>query len=181
MSEFILITSCLNRNFSLAKKSSSSNSFKIKKMNKSFFFLIKNLFNLSLFDHSIVDYPSFSKKRFLLYYGLVNYLKSNKSFFFFKTNTNTNSIYDVYPSAEWLEREAFDFFGVFYNEHPDLRRILTDYGFPSYALRKDFPVQGYFDLVYSISNKKIQFKEIEFQQSFRVFLKENPYLNEKKS
>lgn len=181
MNDFILITSCLNRNFSLAKRSSNSNSFRIKKLKKEFFFFIKNLFNLSLIDHSIVDYPSFSKKRFLLYYSLVDYLKANKSIFFYRTNTNTSSIYDVFPSSEWLEREAFDFFGVFYSEHPDLRRILTDYGFPSYALRKDFPVQGYFDLVYSVSNKKIQFKEIEFQQSFRVFLKENPYLNEKKS
>ncbi|RYY77672.1 hypothetical protein EON63_18305, partial [archaeon] len=58
----------------------------------------------------------------------------------------------VFPSSEWLEREAFDFFGVFYSEHPDLRRILTDYGFPSYALRKDFPVQGYFDLIESLSS-----------------------------
>ena len=181
MNKFILLTSGLNRNLSLAKKSSNSQSFKINKISKTFFFSLKQLFNLSLFDHSIVDYPSFSKKRFLLYYGLVDYFKSEKFIFLCRQNTNSQSLVDVFPSSEWLEREAFDFFGVFYNEHPDLRRILTDYGFPSYALRKDFPVQGYFDLVYSVSNKKIQFKEIEFQQSFRVFLKENPYLNEKNS
>jgi NADH:ubiquinone oxidoreductase subunit C len=115
------------------------------------------------------------KKRFLLYYSFVNYISKIKLFFFSRTVNNTISLSSVYPCAEWLERESFDFFGIFYAGHPDLRRILTDYGFPSYALRKDFPVQGYFDLVYSISNKKIQFKEIEFQQSFRVFLKENPY------
>lgn len=175
------MTSCLKSNFSLAKKSSDSQSFKLKKISKEVFFDLKKFFNLSLFDHSIVDYPSFAKKRFLLYYGLVSYFESQKFFFFLRSNTNSQSIFEIFPSSEWLERESFDFFGVFYNEHPDLRRILTDYGFPSYALRKDFPVQGYFDLVYSISNKKIQFKEIEFQQSYRVFIKENPYLLEKKS
>lgn len=180
MNQFILITSCLIRSLSIAKKSSESNSLKMKKFSKNFFSFIKFLFNYSLIDHSTVDYPQFSKKRFLIYYSVVNYFLSQKLFIFHRVNNNTQSIFSVFPSSEWLERESFDFFGIFYNEHPDLRRILTDYGFPSYALRKDFPVQGYFDLVYSVSNKKIQFKEIEFQQSFRVFLKENPYLNEKK-
>lgn len=180
MNQYILITSCLSKNLSIAKKSSESNSLKLKNFSKNFFSFVKFLFNYSLFDHSSVDYPQFSKKRFLIYYSLVNYLDATKLFVFSRVNTNAQSIFDIFPSSEWLEREVFDFFGIFYNEHPDLRRILTDYGFPSYALRKDFPVQGYFDLVYSISNKKIQFKEIEFQQSFRVFLKENPYLTEKK-
>ena len=174
MNNFILITNTFNNNLSIAKNSSSSNSFKVKKVSENFFFDIKNFLNVYLIDHNAVDYPMF-KKRFLMYYSFVNYVNKTKLFFFSRTSNNTVSLTNVYPCMEWLERESFDFFGIFYANHPDLRRILTDYGFPSYALRKDFPVQGYFDLVYSISNKKIQFKEIEFQQSFRVFLKENPY------
>lgn len=176
MNNFILITQSFNNNLSIAKNSLASNSFKISIISEKFFLDIKNFLGVYLFDHNAVDYPNI-KKRFLLYYGFVNYVNKTKSFFFSRTINNTISLSYVYPCAEWLERESFDFFGIFYANHPDLRRILTDYGFPSYALRKDFPVQGYFDLVYSISNKKIQFKEIEFQQSFRVFLKENPYLN----
>jgi NADH:ubiquinone oxidoreductase subunit C len=174
MNNFILITLSFNNNLSIAKNNSTSNSFKINKNSEKFFLDIKNLLGVYLIDHNAVDYPMF-KKRFLLYYSFVNYISKIKLFFFSRTVNNTISLSSVYPCAEWLERESFDFFGIFYAGHPDLRRILTDYGFPSYALRKDFPVQGYFDLVYSISNKKIQFKEIEFQQSFRVFLKENPY------
>ncbi|RYE13651.1 MAG: hypothetical protein EOP34_08360, partial [Rickettsiales bacterium] len=163
-----------NNNLSIAKNSLGSSSFKVSKIREDFFQDIKNLLGVYLFDHNAVDYPMF-KKRFLLYYSFVGYISKIKLYFFSRTSNNTVSLSKVYPCAEWLERESFDFFGIFYANHPDLRRILTDYGFPSYALRKDFPVQGYFDLVYSISNKKIQFKEIEFQQSFRVFLKENPY------
>lgn len=162
-------------NFSLAKSSSDSLVFKLSFLKEEFFESMKSFLNFSMFDHSIVDYPSKLKKRFLSYYSLISYSLCYKLFFFFRTSSNSVSLSKVYPCSEWLERESFDFFGVFYVNHPDLRRILTDYGFPSYALRKDFPVQGYFDLLYSIVFKKIQFKEIEFQQSFRVFLKENPY------
>lgn len=79
------------------------------------------------------------------------------------------SLYYAYASSNWLEREIWDMFGVFFLGHQDLRRILTDYGFESFPLRKDFPVVGYVEIFYSEAQKRILFEPVELTQGFRVF------------
>jgi NADH-quinone oxidoreductase subunit C len=79
------------------------------------------------------------------------------------------SIVSLFNSSMWCEREIFDFFGVFFIYNQDLRRILTDYGFKGFPLRKDFPLSGYIELYYDDSEKKIIFKKIEFTQEFKHF------------
>ena len=79
------------------------------------------------------------------------------------------SVVSVFPSANWWEREIWDLFGVFFSNHPDLRRILTDYGFEGYPLRKDFPLSGYFELRYDEEEKVVLCEAIELSQEFRFF------------
>lgn len=79
----------------------------------------------------------------------------------------------VFINANWWEREVWDMFGLWFNNHPDLRRILTDYGFDSFPLRKDFPVVGFFEVVYNFEKKRIISQPCEFNQDFRNFSFEN--------
>lgn len=79
------------------------------------------------------------------------------------------SLISIYKSVGWSEREIFDFYGVFFFENPDLRRILTDYGFKGFPLRKDFPLTGYNDIYYNDNNKKITYKILELSQEYRRF------------
>lgn len=119
---------------------------------------------------SVVDYPE-RLNRFEVVYELLS-LKLN---FRFRLKTSVNekaflpSIVFLYPSANWWEREAWDLFGVFFENHPDLRRILTDYGFKGHPLRKDFPLSGYLDLRYDDSKKRVVFEPFLQDQSFRLF------------
>ena len=98
----------------------------------------------SLIDITAIDYPG-SEKRFLLVYNLLSVSKN----FRIKVKTKTNednpvaSVYEVYPCANWYEREVWDLFGIRFSGHPDLRRILTDYDFDGHPLRKDFPLTGF--------------------------------------
>lgn len=87
-----------------------------------------------------------------------------------------NSVVDLFPSADWLEREVWDTFGVFFKEHPDLRRILTDYGFEGYPLRKDFPQTGFVEVRYDTQKKHVLYEPIEFAQEYRFFNYNNPWL-----
>jgi NADH-quinone oxidoreductase subunit C len=82
----------------------------------------------------------------------------------------------LYKSSGWLEREVWDLFGIFFVEHPDLRRILTDYGFQGFPLRKDFPLSGYTELRYDDESKSIVYEPIELAQEFRFFQFESPWL-----
>jgi len=79
------------------------------------------------------------------------------------------SITSIYKGANWFERETWDMFGIFFSNHPDLRRILTDYGFDGFPFRKDFPQTGYFELRYDDEKKHVLYESIEMSQEFRSF------------
>jgi len=79
------------------------------------------------------------------------------------------SIVSLYPSANWFEREAFDMFGIVFTDHPDMRRILTDYGFSGYPLRKDFPLTGYVEVRYDDELKRVVYQPVQLVQEFRDF------------
>lgn len=89
--------------------------------------------------------------------------------------TPITSVVSVFPCANWWEREVWDMFGIFFENHPDLRRILSDYGFEGYPMRKDFPLYGYIELRYDENHKRIVAEPVEFAQEFRYFDFETPW------
>lgn len=89
--------------------------------------------------------------------------------------TSVDSIVTIYRNADWWEREVWDMYGIYFNNHPDLRRILTDYGFEGYPMRKDFPLSGYIDLRYDQSKKRIVLETVQLPQEFRSFSFEMPW------
>ena len=107
-----------------------------------------------LIDIAGVDYPE-NEKRFELVYLLLSHEYNHriKLLIKFKINQIINSITKIFPSANWMEREVFDMYGVKFKNHPDLRRILTDYGFKGHPLRKDFPLTGFNEVRYSEKEK----------------------------
>ena len=119
---------------------------------------------------SVVDYPE-RLNRFEIVYELLS-IRFNYRFRL-KTSVNEStslkSITLLYPCSNWWEREAWDLFGVFFKNHPDLRRILSDYGFEGHPLRKDFPLSGYVDLRYDENVKRVVFEPFLQDQTFRVF------------
>lgn len=89
--------------------------------------------------------------------------------------TPVTSVVSVFPCANWWEREVWDMYGIFFENHPDLRRILSDYGFEGFPLRKDFPLYGYIELRYDENHKRIVAEPVEFAQEFRYFDFETPW------
>jgi NADH/F420H2 dehydrogenase subunit C len=133
------------------------------------------LFKL-LVDLFAVDYPT-KEDRFELIYCLLStkYNSRIKIKTFVDEFTPVESIVDLYQSANWLEREVWDMNGIYIEQHPDLRRILTDYGFEGYPLRKDFPLSGYTEVRYDDSQKRVISEPIELSQEFRVFNFNSPW------
>ena len=86
-----------------------------------------------------------------------------------------SSLTSIFPSANWMEREVFDMYGVEFKDHPDLRRILTDYGFKGHPLRKDFPLTGHNEVRYSEEDKKVIYEPVKLEQNYRNFDYESPW------
>ena len=90
-------------------------------------------------------------------------------------NKSVPSIIDLYPAANWFEREAFDLYGITFSDHPDLRRMLTDYNFEGHPLRKDFPLTGFNEVRYSEKEKKVIYEPVKLEQNYRDFDFESPW------
>lgn len=117
-----------------------------------------------------VDYPS-RPERFEVVYHLLSVTKNHRLRIRVSTDEETPvpSVTGVYPVAGWLEREIFDMYGVMFEGNPDLRRILTDYGFRGHPQRKDFPLTGYVELRYSEEQKRVVYEPVKLSQDFRNF------------
>jgi NADH-quinone oxidoreductase subunit C len=117
-----------------------------------------------------VDYPA-RPERFEVVYHLLSVTKNQRLRIRVSTDAETAvpTVTTVYPNANWLEREVFDMYGVVFAGHPDLRRILTDYGFAGHPFRKDFPLTGYVELRYSEAEKRVVYEPVSLAQDFRSF------------
>ena len=129
-----------------------------------------------LIEITAVDYPE-KDRRFKVVYLLLSH-ENNKRIivdYIIKENEVVSSITSIFPSANWMEREVFDMYGVEFKNHPDLRRILTDYGFKGYPLRKDFPLTGHNEVRYSEEEKKVIYETVKLEQNYRNFDYESPW------
>jgi len=124
----------------------------------------------SLLDVTAVDYPQ-REKRFDVVYHLLSMQTNQRIRVIAATDEDTPvpSVISLFPTANWFERETFDMYGVLFSDHPDLRRILTDYGFNGYPLRKDFPLTGYVEVRYDDDQKRVLYEPVKLVQEFRSF------------
>lgn len=124
----------------------------------------------TLVDICAVDWPS-RADRFDVVYHLLSMHHNQRVRVILETNEDApvDSVVDLYPAANWFEREAFDMYGVLFDKHPDLRRILTDYGFHGHPLRKDFPLSGFTQVVYDDEAKRVVYEPVELVQEYRDF------------
>ena len=136
----------------------------------------KNLKFRQLIDITAVDYPD-NQKRFKIVYLLLSHEFNQRIIlsYFISENEKISSLTKIFPAANWMEREIFDMYGIKYNNHPDLRRILTDYGFEGYPLRKDFPLTGHNEVRYSEDEKKVIYEPVKLEQNYRNFDYESPW------
>ena len=133
-----------------------------------------------LIDIAGVDYPE-EEKRFNLVYLLLSHEKNIriKISVSFEIGKKIPTLTKIYPSANWMEREVFDMYGIEFVDHPDLRRILTDYNFEGYPLRKDFPLTGFNEVRYSEKEKKVIYEPVKLEQNYRDFDFESPWVGTK--
>ena len=131
-------------------------------------------------DLTAVDYPN-KKNRFEMIYILLSVEFNLRIIikFLINENENVDSITNLFPAANWYEREVWDLFGIAFSNHPDLRRLLTDYGFIGHPLRKDFPLSGNVEVKYDLNKKKVVYEPVKLTQSFREFDFESPWKGEK--
>ena len=129
-----------------------------------------------LIDIAGVDYPE-EENRFNLVYLFLSHENNLriKLIIKFQSDQIINSLTKIFPSANWMEREVFDMYGIKFKNHPDLRRILTDYGFKGHPLRKDFPLTGFSEVRYSEKEKKVVYEPVKLEQNYRDFDFESPW------
>jgi len=129
-----------------------------------------------LIDITAVDFPN-REKRFKIIYLLLSH--ENNLRIIVNVNIEENdilpSLTKIFPSANWMEREVFDMYGISFKDHPDLRRILTDYGFEGHPLRKDFPLTGHTEVRYSEDKKKVIYEPVKLEQEYRDFDFDSPW------
>jgi len=129
-----------------------------------------------LIDITAVDYPE-NERRFKLVYLFLSHEFNSRILidFFINENEIVTSLTSIFPSSNWMEREVFDMYGIKFKDHPDLRRILTDYGFIGHPLRKDFPLTGHNEVRYSEDDKKVVYEPVKLEQNYRNFDYESPW------
>ena len=129
-----------------------------------------------LIDITVIDYPE-NNQRFEIVYLFLSLEFNQRIILKYLINESeiVPSLTSIFPSANWMEREVFDMYGVHFKDHPDLRRILTDYGFEGHPLRKDFPLTGHTEVRYSEDHKKVIYEPIKLEQNYRNFDFESPW------
>ena len=129
-----------------------------------------------LIDITVVDYPE-SYQRFEIVYLFLSHEFNQRIVLKYSISENEiiPSLTSIFPAANWMEREVFDMYGLNFRNHPDLRRILTDYGFEGYPLRKDFPLTGHNEVRYSEEEKKVIYEPVKLEQNYRNFDYESPW------
>jgi len=129
-----------------------------------------------LIDITVVDYPE-NAQRFKVVYLFLSHEFNQRIILSYLISENEviPSLTPIYPAANWMEREVFDMYGVKFKDHPDMRRILTDYGFEGHPLRKDFPLTGHTEVRYSEDQKKVISEPIKLEQNYRNFDYESPW------
>ncbi len=136
----------------------------------------KNTKFRQLIDITAVDFPE-KEQRFRIVYLLLSHEFNTRVLIEFDISEGEKvpSLTKIFPSANWMEREVFDMYGIDFKDHPDLRRILTDYGFEGYPLRKDFPITGHNEVRYSEESKKVIYEPVKLEQNYRNFDYESPW------
>jgi len=136
----------------------------------------KNTKFRQLIDITAADYPE-NQQRFKMIYLLLSHEFNQRIIlsYFINENEPISSLTKIFPSANWMEREIFDMYGIKFTDHPDLRRILTDYGFQGHPLRKDFPLTGHNEVRNSENEKKVIYEPVKLEQNYRNFDFESPW------